>query len=323
MGAPADPPPAAADPTLDLSAAWRLAYIATGDQATATEATTRAFAQVAARDAGGAPSPPELLHVTLLHGLRAAADQPHAAPDEDRTSAVTTAMWQLPPNQRAALWLTQVDERDDTELGQILGLSPANAEHVAKRAAGWLDVALDHGSGPLCEHEAQLSAFADGRLPLVEAAEIDDHLPGCPTCQSKLNAFEELADLPVVLSRAVPRPPANLTAEALERPPPEDEPLDAGPTAGGPVSPPAVRPLAVCCAALLALGLLGALILRPARSSRQPVSTINAPAGVAPVSPGGSITGGGPTTTSARTSTVKVTTTTLQPAVTFPTLPHR
>jgi len=181
--------------TADLQAAWRLSYIAIGDQALATQATTRAYAQLAAAHPDTSPSYRDLLATTLRTSLRAAAGAPGAAPDEVRGSAVTTAMWQLPPNQRAALWLTQVEELDDEDLGFVLGLSPANAEHVAVRAAGWLDVALDHGSGPLCQHEPKLSDFLAGNLPLVEAAEIDDHLPGCPTCLSKVNAFEELADL--------------------------------------------------------------------------------------------------------------------------------
>ncbi len=331
MGPPADTAAArpaastatAADESTDLESAWRLAYIATGDQAMATDATTRAFAQVAAQNASHGASRPELLHVTLAHSIRAAAERPNAAPDEVKGSAVTTAMWQLPPNQRAALWLTQVEELDDEDLGHVLGLSPANAEHVAQRATGWLDVALDHGSGPLCEYESQLPDFLHGKLPMVEAAEIDNHLSGCPTCLSKVNAYEELTDLPVLLRRAAPKPPANLTIAARGRQPAENPPVYAGAGAGGSGSPPAVRPLAVCCAALLALGVLGASILQPARSSKDPVTTIDSPSSVTPTSTAGGA-GGGPTNTAGPTSSVQITTTTtVQPAVTFPTLPHR
>jgi hypothetical protein len=206
----------------DIEAAWRLAFVVVADRDLATKAVGRALAELGSGDNAVQPVRTDLFATTLRLSLSRAAE----SPDMKADSAVTTALWQLPPEQRAALWLARVTELDDATLGTVLGVSALSAGHVADRAAEWLDVALDHESGPLCQHETKLADFIDGRLPLVEAAEIDDHLAGCPTCRTKVRAFEALADLKTVLSRAVPEPPANLASEAVRQ-------QEAGPPARG------------------------------------------------------------------------------------------
>ena len=245
----------------DLDVAWRVAYVVSGDDVVATTETTAAFAEVAASTEGEPPRI-QLLAATVRRTLERAAENRPEGPPVAPGSAVTSALWELPARQRAALWLTEVVGLQDDDLAEVLGLTPDNVEHVAHRAARWLDVALDHKSGPLCQHEPKLADYIDGNLPLVEAAEIDDHLSGCPTCKSKVQAYEELAELPAVLDKAVPQPPTTLGAQAADRGETDT------PTSGtersedrGPV-PPAVRPLAACCAGLLAIGLLGAGVLR-------------------------------------------------------------
>ena len=308
----------------DLEGAWRLAFVVVADKEVATKAVGRALSELGPGATAVQPMRTDLFATTLRLSLSRAAESPDMEPD----SAVTSALWQLPAQQRAALWLSKVTELDNTTLGIVLGVSAIKAGEVAGRATEWLDVALDHESGPLCQHEAKLADFIDGHLPLVEAAEIDDHLPGCPTCQTKVGAFEALADLKAGLSRAVPDAPGNLEFQARQQ-------QDATPASDGEASmddtgrrAPAVRPLAFCCAGLLVLGLLGVPIVRSGtHSSTTPTTSSNAGAtGVEPGSAGAGTSGGtGTANPSARlsgseTPIVTAPTTTIQP-VTFPTIP--
>lgn len=317
--------PSTLDVDGDLEAAWRLAFVVVADRDTATRATTRAFADTATPAADEPPARADLLATTLRLSLNQAAQSPDVSPD----SAITTAFWLLPAEQRAALWLTTVTGLEDGELGTILGLTTANAGHVAARATEWLEVALDHASGPLCQHEPKLADFLAGGLPLVEAAEIDDHLAGCPTCKARVSAYEELSDLRPALSRAVPKVPASMTIEALElqeRSLPTTE-FDDEAVRSGRAS--AVRPLAISCAGLLVIGLLGVNVVHPLKSSRDPAistdtsTTIYSPFATSPSTTdltGTSIT----TVVTTPTTTVAPTTTTTAPsAVTFPTIPGR
>jgi hypothetical protein len=86
---------------------------------------------------------------------------------------------------------------------------------------------------------------------------------------------------------------------------------------------PAVRMLALCCAALLVVALIGITLVRPARSGTEPV----APGDPRAILPGFSSTpsGGGvvvPLANLPTTPTITIVTTTL-PAVTFPTIPTK
>ncbi len=207
-------------PVRDVHDAWRLAYAIVADGDLATEAVRKAFVEAAPPEDSALPSgrtaPPsrlDFLAATFRIGQTRAAENPN----QESGSAVTTALWQLAPEQRGALWLAKVDELDDEALGTVLGLTAANAGHVASRAAEWLDVTLDHDSGPLCPDETRLDDFLNNRLPEDEAAGMKDHVPDCPTCRTKARAFAELADLRAVLLAAVPEPPAGLDLAALGR----------------------------------------------------------------------------------------------------------
>ncbi len=302
----------------DLHDAWRLAFVVVADAELATRAVSKAVFGHSSGEPGDPvtlPEPLDLLEATLRISLTRAAENP----DRDSESAVTTALWQLPPQQRAALWLAKVNEFDNVALGTLLGLTPVNASHVAARAAEWLDVALDQESGPLCSHEVELDDFMHDQLPPDEAAEMRAHLPTCPTCRTKMRAFDELDDLKAVLTRAVPKPPAGLTMATLEqqqRPEPSSTPANLD----EPVRrTPAVRPLVACCIALFVMGLIGIKVVGPARASSDPPPASGDPSAIVPGSSGngaGSVANL-PTGTA---TTVTVTTTSL-PAVTFPTIP--
>ncbi len=305
-----------------LHDAWQLAFVVVADGDLSTKAVTKAFIDVSPEDvASSGPSRLELLATTLRISLTRAADNP----DRESASAVTTALWQLPAEQRAALWLAKVNQLDNASLGTVLGLTSINAGHVASRAAEWLDVALDHESGPLCPEEGRLTDLRGGRLPAAEAAEMRAHLPDCPTCRTKMRAFEELADLKAVLVAAVPEPPPWLTIETLEHQ--ERNPNTNGSAtlmeSAGRI--PAVRMLAACCAALLLVGVIGIRLVGHPKSSREPVVPSDPRALVPGFSPSSS--GGGVVIPLANvpggTATTITVTTTVVPAVTFPTIKGR
>jgi hypothetical protein len=306
--------------TRNLHDAWQLAFVVVADADLATKAVTKAFIDTTYADvASSVPSRLELLATTVRISLTRAAE----SPDRESSSAVTTALWQLPAEQRAALWLARVNELDSPSLGVVLGLTSINAGHVATRAAEWLDVALDHESGPLCPEEVRLGDFVSGHLPGDEAKEMADHLPDCPTCRTKVRAFAELTDLKAVLVAAVPEPPAGLTAETLEHQE-QNEPTNGTATLAEPPGRiPAVRPLALCCAALLIIGIIGIGLVRPGKSSSDPVVR-NDPRAILPglstTPAGGVILGSSTNLPNGPTPTVTVTTTSV-PAVTFPTIP--
>ncbi|MDQ1420565.1 MAG: hypothetical protein QOJ52_2527 [Acidimicrobiaceae bacterium] len=302
----------------DLHDAWQLAFVVVADGDLATKAVTKAFIDATPTDAVSPPSRLELLAAAFRIALTRAAD----SPDRESDSAVTTALWQLPAQQRGALWLAKVNELDTPALAAVLGLTTPNADQVASRAAEWLDVALDHDTGPLCSEELKLADFIAGHLAADEEASMRAHLPDCQTCQTKERAFEELADLKTVLVAAVPEPPAWLTIETLEH---QER---TAPTNGTATlvdtnrRTPAFRPLAACCAVLLIVGLIGLFLIRPTKASTDPVGSSDQRAIVpqlSDTSANGALVGSS-VDLPASATTIVVTTTSV-PAVTFPTIP--
>jgi hypothetical protein len=320
-----DPPPEYRPPQprpnqSDLNDAWRLAFVVVADEELATKAVTKAFLAPSPTDTGAWSLRLDLLSATLRISMTRAADNPA----QESESAVTRAMWQLPPAQRAALWLAKANELDTGALATILGITSPNAEHVTARAEEWLDVALDQDSGPLCSFEAELDDFIRGQLPADEAEELAAHLPKCPTCQTKERAFHELDDLKGVLNRAVPQAPARLSLGMLSGQD-RSEPSSIPDTLQEPFRRiPAVRPLVACCIALFLIGLIGIRVVKPTRSSTDPPPTSSDPRVVVPGQSNGTVIGGAPVSPAdlpGPTATIVVVTTTSVPAVTFPTLP--
>ena len=298
----------------DLHDAWRLAYVVVADVDLASRAVTKAFVEATDGDPSAVPARVELLEGTLRISLTRAAGNPLVQTDSD----VTAALWRLSPEQRAALWLTTVHQIDDATLGAVIGLTSTNAAHVAGRAKEWLDVALDHESGPLCEREVGLEDYARGALPEDEATAFTAHLPACPTCRRRLRARKELQDLKGVLDAAVPQPPEGITLDALRL---EEQlnPDDGIASLAEPARTPAVRPLALCCAALLIVALVAIGVMHPGRSS-SPAGSTN-PRAILPNSVSSAGAGKSAATLPPDTLTTIAVTTTTVPTVTFPTVP--
>lgn len=302
----------------ELRSAWRLAFVVVGDSNLATRALAKAYHGPAL----GVPSSIRKLDL-LADTLRISLTRAAVGPPHPSDSAVITALWALPADQRAALWLSKVETLDQAGLGSVLGLTSANAIHVAARAEEWLDVTLDHDSGPLCPLEVHINDFLHHRLQDDESKDMAAHLPECVTCRSKVRAVEELDDLKGVLDRAVPEPPLWLNVEALEA---QALPVLEG---GGPSTlqegshrAPAVRPLVACSVALLILGLIGLWVIGSGKTNTvSPVSSN--PHGILSGSPDTAIPGGlfGTSTLPPQTATTVVVTTSSIPTLTFPTVP--
>jgi hypothetical protein len=306
--------------TADLRDAWQLSYVVVADRELATKAVSKAYVSAAAADATSTPSRVELLEAALRISLTRAAP----SPDCETTSAVTAALWRLSGQQRAALWLTTVNQLDNSTLGAVLGLTAPDAGEVAGRAGEWLDVALDHDSGPLCEFETELADFSEGKLPADEVKEMEDHLPDCPTCATRLRAREELTDLKGVLTKAVPEAPAGLTFDVLELEERGEASEGSATLADGPGRTPAIRPLAACCVALLLLAVAGIALVRPSQSGGDPVRTTDSEATLPRLtnSSAADATGLSANSPAGGPTTITITTTSV-PAVTFPTIPAR
>jgi hypothetical protein len=299
----------------DLHDAWRLAYVVVADTELASRAVSKAFVEATAGDPAALPSRVELLEGTLRISLTRAAEHPPVQTESD----VTVALWRLSPAQRAALWLTTVHQTDNATLGAVIGLTSANAAHVAGRAKEWLDVALDHESGPLCEREVDLEAYAGGSLGEPETKAFTEHLPTCPTCRRRLRAGKELQDLKAVLDAAVPQPPDGLTVDALRQ---EEElnPDDGIASLAGPARTPALRPLALCCAALLLVAILAIAVMHSGRRTTGSPGATD-PRAILPNAARSAGAGGSSATLPPDTVTTIAVTTTTVPTVTFPTLP--
>ncbi|HEX3426233.1 MAG TPA: hypothetical protein VHT30_08880 [Acidimicrobiales bacterium] len=303
----------------ELRSAWRLAYVVVGDVNLATRALAKAYHGPAL----GVPSSIRKLDL-LADTLRISLTRAAVGPPHPTESAVITALWALPAEQRAALWLSKVECLDQAGLGSVLGLTSANAIHVAARADEWLDVTLDHDSGPLCPLEVHINDFLHHRLQDDESKDMAAHLPECVTCRTKVRAVEEVGDLKGVLDRAVPEPPLWLNVEALDaRALPELE--GGGPSTLQEVSnrTPAVRPLVACCVALLILGVVGLRVIGPDKTSTGSPASGN-PHGILSGSAGTAIPGGlfGTSTLPPQTATTVVVTTSSIPTLTFPTVPR-
>src|SRR3954451_16003835 len=93
------------------------------------------------------------------------------------------ALTQLPPNQRAALVMRELEGSSYTEIADVLGISVSALETLLFRARRALREQLE---GQLnCEEAAfAIHKQLEGRLPTSERAGLRAHLRACPECTS-------------------------------------------------------------------------------------------------------------------------------------------
>ncbi|MGH9122913.1 MAG: hypothetical protein ACRDYC_13385, partial [Acidimicrobiales bacterium] len=198
---------AAGLPAADLRAAWRLAYLVTGSGDAAEQAVSAALS--GPREWAGVPTLVNLLSATYREAGTRVVDE-HVP--EDQEPAVTGAFWDLSPEHRAATALRALGIPVDT-VARIQGTTPeAVGEMLAESR-----LALAPREGlPECLPGAELHSYLTGELRPTRVAKVEDHLPTCVLCQARLHMYEELEDLPNLLTALVPPVPLQLVNPPLE-----------------------------------------------------------------------------------------------------------
>jgi hypothetical protein len=288
-----------------MAGAWQLAFVLTHNRQAANDAALQAFVDVA-----GDPPADGRFRIPLLAAVvRITGSTTHRDDKQDdgaRRPEVAANFWHLPATQRAVLWLTQ-EGMDVPQLAPVLALPEDEAGTLVDEAVEWLEATIDQVTGPLCRLEPLVPGYLDGDLPPEQAMEMDEHVPTCPTCQTRIDAREGLAELGPIVDNAVPPPPGGLALRALDRLEEQRAESEAVEESRRSSDWRSLRPLAACCAGLMFLGLLGLGVVRPVASAARTtrlnpsVSTTVAPS--PPIVP----------------ATAPSTSTTLSPAVTFPT----
>src|SRR5262245_15923498 len=133
----------------------------------------------------------------------------HDAEDDDENPSVgelLTALSKIPPQQRQAIVLRELEGRSYAEIAEILGVTTGALETLRFRARRSLAEELEH---QLTCTDAQLavSRAADGRLGRKERRRLKDHLGECPDCahfarlqKRHSRALRGLVLLPIPLS---------------------------------------------------------------------------------------------------------------------------
>ena len=291
-----------------VDAAWRVAHAVTGNSDDAADAVSEAFTKVfralpEGRLVDGSRFRPYLLAATrnaavdvlrrtgrvrptdtndtLDTTANGSGPSEHVVDGVDR-SLVAAAFRSLPERWRSVLWLTEVEGMAPSEAAPLLGVSANGAAQLAVRArAGlrqrFLQAHLREEVAPACRFTVEhLGAYVAGGLSPRDIAKVDQHLAGCPACESRQH---ELDDLGTNLRRAAIPLPLALAGVVRAR---WRHALSAGrrPAAGGSGQTlrSLQRPLATASAGLLGMGILGAVLISP-DAGRQRTQNLPAAAG--------------------------------------------
>jgi RNA polymerase sigma factor CnrH len=203
---------------------YRYVYAVLGDSADAEDITQTTFVNaLRALERGDEPRTPSNWLITIAHNLirqrfrqQAARpreveldrDVPAAEADGDGPSIddLVRALQRIPPPQREALVLREMEGRSYKEISTILGVSQAALEARIFRARRSLAYELENLDR--CDRaELALSKRADGRLGRKERKLLVAHLEECPSCarvvvlgMRRRRSFKALALVPLPLS---------------------------------------------------------------------------------------------------------------------------
>ncbi len=221
-------------------AAWRLGQTVTGNADDAADAVSEAFARVLVAVRAGHLDKGGSFRSYLLTATRNAAldnirktsrtrptDQEHLSEFEstsptppehlthdEEAALVAEAFRNLPERWRSVLWLTEVEGVATKDAAQRLGLSPNGAAQLAVRARiglreRFLQAHLRKTVDPQCRTTVdRLGAYVGGGLAPRDLAKVDQHLAGCPSCETRRKELEDVgtclrrAALPVPLALA-------------------------------------------------------------------------------------------------------------------------
>jgi RNA polymerase sigma factor (sigma-70 family) len=204
---------------------FRYAYAVLGNRADAEDVTQTTFVNaLRAMERGERPRTPKNWLITIAHNLirqrfRQLQSRPrqveldHELPaleasDDDAPSLddLVRALQRIPPTQREALVLRELEGRSYAEIGELLGISHSALETLIFRARRSLAEELEHLV--TCDAaELALSRAADGRLGRKERRRLRAHLDECASCARTAarsvkyrRAFKTLAVLPLPFS---------------------------------------------------------------------------------------------------------------------------
>ena len=142
--------------------------------------------------------------VELVHDVPAAADE-----DEVELDSLVKALQRIPPAQREALVMRELEGRSYGEIAELLSLSTSALETLLFRARRSLAEELENVV--TCESaELAISRRLDGRIGRKERRRLAAHLTDCPTCTRlaqmqtrQRRAFKGLAVLPLPIGLAL------------------------------------------------------------------------------------------------------------------------
>ena len=203
---------------------YRYAYAVLGNHADAEDVTQTTFVNaLRALERGERPRKPSNWLITITHNIvRQRFRQQQARPTEvelDRDVAqepadtsgpsmdeLVRALQRIPPSQREAIVMRELEGRSYAEIAKILDLSPGALETLLFRARRSLADELENAV--TCDRaELGLSKQLDGRLSRKERKRLDDHIAECPSCARlqvtqgrQRRAFKGLALVPLPLS---------------------------------------------------------------------------------------------------------------------------
>lgn len=273
---------------------WRLALAVRPEPDAAGVAVAGAFGTVLAPPRRKVPDRHTPVRLQLLAAARDAvvSTDPHGARTHLAVAGTTlvepapSALWAgrdheavdafelLPEQWRSVLWLTEGEGLDVQETAAVLGLPVQSTTELVSRAhAGFREqfaqARMESVTEPVCQRTAaRLGGYVTATLSTRETARVRRHLDACAACRDRL---DEIDDLPPRLRLAIPVLPAVVLgmAEAAWATGVDNArgPLGLTLPGGRPMPPWAERALAGATAAVITLGITGA-ILAGGRGSR-------------------------------------------------------
>ena len=209
---------------LHAAEVFRYAFAVLGNRADAEDVTQTTFVNaLRALERGERPRKPTNWLITIAHNLIrqrfrqqqtrpleveldrdvAAAEEGDDGPSIDE---LVRALQRIPPTQRQALVLRELEGRSYGEIGELLGVSQSALEALIFRARRSLTEELENLV--TCDHaELALSRERDGRLGRKERRRLVAHIDECTSCARMAarsikhrRAFKALALLPIPFS---------------------------------------------------------------------------------------------------------------------------
>ena len=208
-----------------VSEVYRYAYAVLGNHPDAEDVTQTTFVNaLRALTRGERPRKPGNWLLVIAHNIirqrlrqqqarpteveldRDVADGGRADDDGPSLEDLVRALQRIPPSQREAIVMRELEGRSYQEISEILDVSTSALETLLFRARRSLAEELENLV--TCDKaELAMSRRLDGRLSRKERRRLDDHLSECPSCARMAErqhkhryAFRGLAVLPAPLS---------------------------------------------------------------------------------------------------------------------------